>query len=66
MPSTNARFRELAMLALGMANRDIAAATRLLSEWSGISLGFALLAIEEVAMLEEPAKRGDLIEDEPL
>jgi hypothetical protein len=62
----NNRISELAMLAMGMTNRDVAAAARLLSEWSGLSVAFALLAIEETAVFEEPAERDDPIEDEPL
>jgi hypothetical protein len=58
MPRTmNNRIRDLAERALALANNDIAAATRLLCEWSGLSLEFALMAVEEVVMFEELAER---------
>jgi hypothetical protein len=58
MPNTiNNRIRELAARALALANNDIAAVARLLCEWSGLSLEFALMAVEEVVMFEEPTER---------
>jgi hypothetical protein len=48
-----ARVRELATRAMEMMNRDIAAAARMLSEWSGLSLEFALTVIDELVMLED-------------
>jgi cell division protein FtsL len=63
----HSRVHELAKLALGMANSDVAAAAHLLSEWAGLSLSFALAAIEEIVVIEEPPERAAPIgEDEPL
>jgi hypothetical protein len=54
----------LAVLALEMTNRDVAAAARLLAEWCGTSVEFAITAIDEL-MLDDvpPAEFNDL--DEP-
>lgn len=59
MPTANDRIRTLAELAIKMTNRDVAAAARLLTEWSGLSVEFAIIALDELVMLEEPAERDD-------
>jgi hypothetical protein len=62
----NTRIQELAENALAATNNDVAAAVRLLAEWTGLSFERALMAIEEIARLEEPEDYDDPIEDEPL
>ena len=44
--------RTLAEVALEITNRDVAAAARLLAEWSGLSLEFAITVLDELVMLE--------------
>jgi hypothetical protein len=62
----NIRVRELAALALGMAHNDIAAAARLLSEWSGLSLDYAIVAIDELIMLDDAPPSDPVEESDPL
>jgi hypothetical protein len=56
---------KLALLALEMTNRDVAAAARLLAEWCGTSVEFAITMIDELIVFDD-APQSEFNDAEPL
>ena len=53
---------KLTLLALQMTNRDVAAAARLLAEWCGTSVEYAITAVDELIVFDD-APPSDPVQD---